>query len=118
MNYGDFPFESVKNEQLISRGFLYFKNNDIAEEEIQNGNQNVKQDSTGKYYLLVTGLSIGDNFEKKDIYAVSNKKFYNMSVPFIGGLNPDYSGMDFCDTASERIVNSILNDFNDAATAV
>lgn len=118
MNYGDFPFESVKNEQLISRGFLYFKNNDIAEEEIQNGNQNVKQDSTGKYYLLVTGLSIGDNFEKKDIYAVSNKKFYNMSVPFIGGLNPDYSGMDFCDTASERIVNSILDDFNDAATAV
>jgi len=30
-------------------------------------------------------------------------------VPFIGGLNPDYSGLDFCDTAAERIVTKISN---------
>jgi len=107
MNYGDFPFESLKDDQLISTGFLYFKDNNVAEQEVSKGNPNVKQDSTGKYYLLVTGLNIGDNFENKDIYAVANKRFYNMSVPFIGGLNPDYSGMDFCDTSAERIVESI-----------
>ncbi len=107
MNYGDFPFESLKDDQLISTGFLYFKDNNAAEEELSKGNPNVKQDSTGKYYLLVTGLNIGDHFENKDIYAVANKRFYNMSVPFIGGLNPDYSGMDFCDTSAERIVASI-----------
>lgn len=107
MNYGDFPFESLKDDQLISTGFLYFKDHRAAEEEVSKGNPNVKQDSTGKYYLLVTGLNIGDHFENKDIYAVANKRFYNMSVPFIGGLNPDYSGMDFCDTSAERIVDSI-----------
>ena len=107
MNYGDFPFESLKDDQLISTGFLYFKDHKAAEEEVSKGNPNVKQDSTGKYYLLVTGLNIGDHFENKDIYAVANKRFYNMSVPFIGGLNPDYSGMDFCDTSAERIVASI-----------
>ncbi len=107
MNYGDFPFESLKDDQLISTGFLYFKDHKAAEEEVSKGNPNVKQDSTSKYYLLVTGLNIGDYFENKDIYAVANKRFYNMSVPFIGGLNPDYSGMDFCDTSAERIVDSI-----------
>ncbi|MCB4235110.1 hypothetical protein LDL59_08450 [Kaistella anthropi] len=107
MNYGDFPFESLKDDQLISTGFLYFKDHNAAEEELSKGNPNVKQDSTDKYYLLVTGLNIGDHFENKNIYAVANKRFYNMSVPFIGGLNPDYSGMDFCDTSAERIVHSI-----------
>ena len=33
-----------------------------------------------------------------------------MAVPFIGGLNPDYSGLDFCDTAAERIVEALLED--------
>jgi hypothetical protein len=30
-----------------------------------------------------------------------------MAVPFIGGLNPDYSGLDFCDTAASRIVRKL-----------
>ena len=32
-----------------------------------------------------------------------------MAVPFIGGLNPDYSGLDFCDTASDKIAETIFN---------
>lgn len=32
-----------------------------------------------------------------------------MAVPFIGGLNPDYSGLDFCDTAGARVAKSINN---------
>jgi hypothetical protein len=41
-----------------------------------------------------------------------------MAVPFIGGLNPDYSGLDFCDTAAEKISevlskNNLNNSEND-----
>jgi hypothetical protein len=31
-----------------------------------------------------------------------------MAVPYIGGFNPDYSGLDFCEAASEVIIKSIL----------
>jgi hypothetical protein len=30
-----------------------------------------------------------------------------MAVPYIGGYNPDYSGLDFCDAASTNIVESM-----------
>ena len=27
---------------------------------------------------------------------------------YIGGFNPDYSGLDFCEATSQRIVNAIF----------
>ena len=32
-----------------------------------------------------------------------------MAVPYIGGLNPDYSGLDFCETASARIMQALAD---------
>jgi hypothetical protein len=31
-----------------------------------------------------------------------------MAVPYIGGYNPDYSGLDFCEEASEKIIKSMF----------
>jgi len=31
-----------------------------------------------------------------------------MAVPYIGGYNPDYSGLDFSEAASAKIVNALL----------
>ena len=45
-----------------------------------------------------------------DQYGAYNKKLYIMAVPYIGGLNPDYSGLDFSEAASLRIVKDILRD--------
>jgi hypothetical protein len=36
-----------------------------------------------------------------------------MAVPFIGGFNPDYSGLDFCDQASRRITSKMLDRSNE-----
>jgi len=30
-----------------------------------------------------------------------------MAVPYIGGYNPDYSGLDFCEATSGNLANSV-----------
>ena len=38
----------------------------------------------------------------------TNERIYMMAVPFIGGFNPDYSGLDFGEAASMRIVGKLI----------
>ena len=40
---------------------------------------------------------------------------YIMAVPYIGGFNPDYSGLDFCENASKAIVEDLLLRFGGVA---
>jgi hypothetical protein len=56
----------------------------------------------------VPGIQINDCYQVMDRYGASNPRIYIMAVPYIGGLNPDYSGLDFCEAASERVVNTLL----------
>ena len=68
----------------------------------------VEQGADGNYYLKVPGIKITDNFEVIDAHGNANNRVYIMAVPYIGGYNPDYSGLDFCEQASESIVEGIL----------
>ncbi|MFY1045994.1 FAD/NAD(P)-binding protein [Chryseobacterium sp. GP-SGM7] len=105
MNPEDLPFKSLLNENLVSAAYLRFKNQQKGEELYINENQKViKSSDQQNYYLNVPGLNINDYFQSLDVYNQSIDGLYIMAVPFIGGLNPDYSGLDFCDTAAERIV--------------
>jgi hypothetical protein len=52
----------------------------------------------------VPGITINDNFQVLDSYGAINSCIYIMAVPYIGGYNPDYSGLNFCEAASEKIV--------------
>jgi hypothetical protein len=56
----------------------------------------------------VSGITINDSFQAVDEYGALNERIYVMAVPYIGGYNPDYSGLDFCEAASESISESIL----------
>ena len=76
--------------------------------ELENGNKDVERDSQGNYHLKVPGISINDHFQVLDKYDVNNDRVYIMAVPYIAGLNPDYSGLDFCEAASERIIKILL----------
>ncbi|MES2880805.1 MAG: hypothetical protein V4676_01560, partial [Bacteroidota bacterium] len=58
--------------------------------------------------LKVAGITINDNFQVLDQYGAYNNRIYIMAVPYIGGYNPDYSGLDFCEAASARIIASVL----------
>jgi len=103
----DFPFKSMRDQGTISQARLAFRSQEAAIKEISNGNEDVQQQSNGKYYLKVPGIAITDDFQVVDKNGTANNRIYVIAVPFIGGYNPDYSGLDFCDEASRIILESL-----------
>ncbi len=108
MQFNDFPFESLKKDGIVSAAHLHFKDDEKAQLEINNGNDLVIPAATEGYYLKVPGININDHFQVLNSFGAFNPSIFIMAVPFIGGLNPDYSGLDFCDTASDKIAETIF----------
>ncbi|WP_267402664.1 MULTISPECIES: FAD/NAD(P)-binding protein [unclassified Chryseobacterium] len=107
VEYNDIPFEGLKKKNMISSGYLKFKSKSAAEELLKEGRNDILEYDKDQYYLRVKGLNINDNFQALDYYGQAIKDLYIMAVPYIAGLNPDYSGLDFCDTAAKIIANSL-----------
>ncbi|KFC19506.1 FAD/NAD(P)-binding protein [Chryseobacterium sp. FH1] len=103
----DLPFEGLRSQKLVSSAYLSFKDRSNAEELQEDSEVELFKDSNNNYYMKVHGLEINDHFQSLDQYGQAVKSLFIMAVPFIGGLNPDYSGLDFCDTAASRIVKAI-----------
>ncbi|WP_017257811.1 FAD/NAD(P)-binding protein [Pedobacter arcticus] len=107
LSYEDFPFKSFSENKTVSQatiefqspaeGLKYFDKNPDKVIRINND-----------YYLKVSGIKINDNFQIIDEEGKSNNEVYMMAVPYISGYNPDYSGLDFCESASQKIVDCIL----------
>jgi hypothetical protein len=66
-------------------------------------NPQIFQEVDGTYFLKVPGIAIDDHFRIIDGDGKTNDHIHMMAVPFIGGFNPDYSGLDFGEAASARI---------------
>lgn len=107
LNKADFPFKSLVNDQTISEAMLKFKSADVAEKMIVE-NKDILQTENGDYYLKIAGIGINDNYQVTDRYGSYNERIYIMAVPYIGGFNPDYSGLDFCEQASEKVINNLI----------
>ena len=105
LELSDLPFEGLRSNNLVSSAYLNFKSNDIAERLSETNDIPVVKGQNDNYYLKVHGLEINDYFQSLNMYGQTVDNLFIMAVPFIGGLNPDYSGLDFCDTAASRIVN-------------
>lgn len=108
LSYHDFPFKSLRSQKSITPARLKFKSAEAGFAASVKDSALIEKDAHGDYFLQVSGIAINDNFQIIDQYGAYNKKVYIMAVPYIGGLNPDYSGLDFCEAASLRIVNDIL----------
>lgn len=106
--YSDFPFQSLRTNGSITPARLKFKSAEEGSRMMQQDKKKVEQDAAGDYYLKVPGIAINDAFQVLDKYGAYNKRLYIMAVPYIGGFNPDYSGLDFGETASARIINSMI----------
>jgi hypothetical protein len=104
-----FPFEGLIKGGTVSAAYLQFKSFEEGAKEKAAGNPLITHDSQGNYFLQVPGININDAFQVLDKYGVNNTRVYIMAVPYIAGLNPDYSGLDFCETASDRIIKAMLN---------
>jgi hypothetical protein len=107
LSYEDFPFKSLQRHKTISPAVLPFRSAIEGGKALNEGNKNVMRDASGGYYLQVPGIAINDNFQVVSPEGVHNKRIFIMAVPYIGGYNPDYSGLDFGEEASSRIIKSI-----------
>lgn len=110
LNLQDFPFRSLKRDKIVSQAYLAFQSAEKGREALENDPSTVRRDEQGRYHLLVPGLAINDCFQPLLKSGQAEPRLHIMAVPYIGGHNPDYSGVDFCEKASKLIVNSILSE--------
>lgn len=106
--YEDFPFKSLLLQQTASPAWLPYQSDEAGRAALAQGNPNVEQLQEGKYYLKAPGLAINDDFQLVDAVGQPNPRLFIMAVPHIGGYNPDYSGLDFCEVASARICQRLI----------
>ena len=107
LSFEDFPFRGLINDDTISPAKLQFKDPEKGKVELKKKNKMVKQDAKGVYSLRVPGITINDFFQVVDQQGKANDRIYILAVPYIGGYNPDYSGIDFCEAASEQVIKKI-----------
>lgn len=110
LTYMDLPYKSLLANKTVSPAKIKFRDANLAIREKENGNKNIVADAAGNYYLNVSGIAINDNFQVIDEYGAYNERIFMMAVPYIGGYNPDYSGLDFCEAASKMIVDTIMKE--------
>ena len=105
--FEDFPFKGLLAGKTISPAKLKFRSPVEGQKAIEHGAQ-VSEDQNGDLYLKVPGITINDNFQVVDAFGALNERIYVMAVPYIGGYNPDYSGLDFSEAASAAIIKRLL----------
>jgi uncharacterized NAD(P)/FAD-binding protein YdhS len=108
LSFEDFPYKSLISNKTLTPAKLWFRDNKKAEDGLNSKNNNIFKDAAGNYFLRVPGVTINDAFQAVDEYGAFNERLYIMAVPYIGGYNPDYSGLDFCEAASASILKSML----------
>jgi hypothetical protein len=107
LTFEDIPFSGLHEMHTISPARLRFQNPDKGKEHVEKNNKRVRTIGND-FYLTVPGIAINDHFQPLDSYNALNERIYIMAVPFIGGYNPDYSGLDFGEAASELIVKALI----------
>jgi uncharacterized NAD(P)/FAD-binding protein YdhS len=103
----DLPFKSLLESGSVSTATLRFRNNPMNEPGEITPEKNIITNIHGQHHLKVPGVRISDHFNLVDEKGIDNKRIYLMAVPYMGGYNPDYSGLDFCNHASELIVQDM-----------
>ncbi|WP_316757538.1 FAD/NAD(P)-binding protein [Pedobacter aquatilis] len=105
----DVPYPTLYSSMTISPAMLKFKDQDLGHSHFEDGDEKVIKYVDGKYYQLVPGIAINDNFQVLDQYGAANDRIYILAVPYIGGFNPDFSGLDFGEAASNRVVGVMFS---------
>ncbi|MGQ2984550.1 FAD/NAD(P)-binding protein [Flavobacterium sp.] len=107
IDLSDFPFKGLANAGTVSQARLAFRSEEAALRYKADHPADVEI-VAGTYYLNVSGVAVDDRFRIVDEEGRANDAIYMMAVPLMGGYNPDYSGLDFCEEASKRIAESLL----------
>lgn len=109
LSYEDVPFPGLRTRKSISQAVIRFKSVEEARKLLEAGDKRVVQNDNGDYFLEVSGITITDHFQIVNEFGIPNERIYMMAVPYIGGYNPDYSGLDFSQEASRCIVEKLAD---------
>jgi len=105
----DFPFRALQKQNITSPARLRFRDQSAGMKLESEGNEQVIKEGDN-YFLDVPGVNISDNFQLVNREDLASNRIFLMAVPYMGGLNPDYSGLDFCDNAAGLIVDYLKTD--------
>lgn len=108
LSFDDFPFKSLIKNGTVSPAMLQFRSAENGKAEMKHNDLVIKKGDA--YFLTVPGITINDHFQVVNEAGQLNERIYIMAVPYIGGYNPDYSGIDFCEAASEAVLQRILGE--------
>jgi hypothetical protein len=108
LSLNDLPFKTLIKKGSVSAARLLFRYQSRAAAIMAEGNKEVVGEG-GLLHLKVPGIAITDSFRVVGKNGFQNPRIFMMAVPYMGGLNPDYSGLDFCEEASKAITNDIFN---------
>ncbi|MEO5683621.1 MAG: FAD/NAD(P)-binding protein [Chitinophagaceae bacterium] len=103
----DFPFNTLVKDGTVSQALIRFRSYSNAVTTRKEYPEKIVHENDS-ICLKVPGISITDSFSVVGEDKKPNPRLFIMAVPFIGGYNPDYSGLDFCAEASHKIVAAIL----------
>jgi hypothetical protein len=106
LQFNEFPFRTLLAQQAVAPALLRFRDRQNGKAEAGK-NKQVFRAEEGDYYLTVPGIAINDYFQVVDKAGQANSRLYVMAVPLIGGYNPDYSGLDFCEAASALVAEAL-----------
>ncbi|WP_345329479.1 FAD/NAD(P)-binding protein [Mucilaginibacter defluvii] len=106
--FKDIPYKSLIDERILTPARLKFRDAEAGQKALEKADGKVLADGSGNYYLNVPGVAINDDFQAVDGYGALNERVYILAVPYIGGFNPDYSGLDFGEAASLLVKNAML----------
>lgn len=107
LNFEEFPFKSLVDNGNVSPAYLRFRSVEQAKEQMLAGNDHMFVAPDGAIFLQVPGVKIDDSFRLVDHSGNASQRLFMMAVPYMGGYNPDYSGLDFCAATSAIIVGKI-----------
>ncbi|OOQ56405.1 FAD/NAD(P)-binding protein [Mucilaginibacter pedocola] len=109
LSYNNLPYKSLTENKTVSPALLQYRDAEKGKAAKVEG-KDVVTDEQGNYHLKVPGIAIDDNFRVINEQGDANPRLYMMAVPYIGGYNPDYSGLDFCEEASKRIMQTLFEE--------
>lgn len=107
LDFKEFPFKSLVDNGNVSPAYLRFRSVEQAKEQMLAGNDHMFVAPDGAIFLQVPGVKIDDSFRLVDHSGNASQRLFMMAVPYMGGYNPDYSGLDFCAATSAIIVSKI-----------
>lgn len=109
MSFEDIPLHTLKRQKVLSGASVRFRDPASGSIAMEKEPERVFRSASGDYFMRLPGVKINDNFQVLDYLGAFNDRIYMITVPYIAGYNPDYSGLDFSEESTRRVVRTLFS---------